>query len=315
MRTSCLLSLVAALVLLAATCAIAQSTGEVRFDNYGLSVSLPVPYERMPMQLPAINGMVEAYKSNGLVYLVIATDEIQPKNATARQALNALTTMMSQVADKVPAMGLHTIAATSAQGKSAVGFGGKVIENQNKTAKTAMDYATQIPPELKQMYGNDIYQAALMVPFTETGRMVAAVAVVGPTSQQMSIDAIAMRMMSSLTIGKPAAPKPKDAADGGVAPAPVAAKVMNELKKGQIELIGTVSAIDKASKSLSMMVSHVTSYGQPSVVLNPARQKKVFVKSIPAGVKEGSSVVVLAADSGVGKPVKAESVKTMEPSK
>lgn len=318
MRTRLLLGLTAVLILLTATCAIARDDGALKFDSYGLSLSIPVPYDRMSMQLPPVNGLVEAYKSNNLVYVVIATDDIQPKNATARQALNLLSTMIGQAAAKMPALGLHAISGNSAQSKAAVGFGGKVDPNQVGTAKTAMDYATQIPPELRQMYGSDIYQAVLMAPFTETGRMIVGVAVVGPGSRQQEIDSAAAQVMSTVTIGASAAAAnaPKESCEAGeVAPAPVAVQPINQIEKGQIELIGTVKSIDKKSKSLGMMVSQVTSYGQLPVILNPARQKKVFVKSIPADVKKGTNVVVLAVDSGVGKPVKAVSIKAMEPNK
>lgn len=318
MRVKSLVAATAILMLIGAIGAAAQDTGVLRYDSYGFSVTIPTPYERVSLPTAQINGMLEGYRSSGLIYVVFATDDIQPKGSTARAALNAMASMMSQMAAKALALGLHTISGTSAQGVVATGFAARVSEaqlkaSQPKTAKrSAMDLSTAIPPEISQVLGNDIYQAILIVPFNETGRMVAGVAVVGPGSRSNELDAVVMRLMNTLSIGKPSVSSTPASGQSGESPAAAPVKSLSALKKGQIELIGTVSALDKPNKSLSMMVSQVTSYGQPSVFLDPARLKKVFVSSIPAGIKEGSRIVVVAADSGVGKPVKAETIKVVD---
>lgn len=320
MRVRMLLSLMVVLVLFGATSATAQNAGVVKFDDYGLSVALPVPFEPMSLQVPPLNGLIRAYRSKDFVYVVVVTDDIQPKTGTARQALGMMVSAMTQIASKVPSMGLHVISGSTAQGVSASGFGGRVSEApQGKNAgKSAMDFTNQIPAELKQLFGNDIYQALLMAPFTEQGRMVAGVAVIGPGKQSMEIDAQAMQLMATVSIGSKSVAAQSAGVEADAAPTgpdPVTVKPINELKRGQIELIGKVSALDKSGKSLSMMVSQVASYGQPAAVLDPARLKKIFVKSVPADVKCGSTIVVVAIDSGVGKPVKALTLESVPDTK
>jgi hypothetical protein len=326
MRIRLTLALMSILMLVGATAAVAQDSDVISYDNYGFSVAIPVPREQVSLPMGQINGMLQSYKSNGLVYVVFATDDIQPKGSTARAALSMMASMMSQAAAKAPALGLHTILGSSAQAVLAVGFAARVSEAQlnaqmkatqgSKSKKSAMDWSAAIPAELRQMFGNDIYQAALMIPLSETGRTVAGVAVVGPGNRSGELDAIVMRLMNTLSIGKNAAvsstPGNGQSGESPASAAPATMKSLSTLKKGQIELIGTVSALDKPNKSLSMMVSQVTSFGQSPVGLNPARLKKVFATSIPGGIKEGSKIVVVAADSGVGKPVHAESVKAID---
>ena len=316
----------AVMMLIGATGAAAQDTGAIYYDNYGFSVAIPTPYEQVSLPLGQINGMLQSYKCNGLIYVVFATDDIQPKGGTARAALNMLAPQMNQAAAKVPALGLHNISGSSAQGVVAVGFGARVSEAQlnaqlqaaqgNKSKKSAMDWSTAIPAEFRQMFGNDIYQAALMLPLTETGRMIAGVAVVGPGSRSGELDAVVMRLMNTLSIGKSAgvSATPGNGQSGvsPTSPVPAPMKSLSTLKKGQIELIGTVSTLDKPGKSLNMMVSQVTSYGQSPVGLSPARLKKVFASSIPDDIKEGSKIVVVGAHTGVGKPVTAETIKVVD---
>ena len=310
MRVKTLVTAMAILVLIGATGATAQDTGVINYDSYGFSVKIPTPYERVSLPLGQINGMLQSYKSDGLIYVVFATDDIQPKTGTARAALKLMVSVMNEAAAKAPALGLHTISGSSAEEVTAVGFAARVSEAQLKASqpttakKSAMDWSTAIPAEIRQMFGTDIYQAVLMLPLSETGRMVAGVAVVGPGNRSGELDAVVMRLMNTLSIGKPTVSSTPG--NGKSAELPSA------LKKGQIELIGTVSALDKPNKSLSMMVSKVTSYGQPSVVLSPERLKKVFASSIPDDINEGSKIIVVAADSGVGKPVTAETIKIVD---
>lgn len=322
MRVRSLIAVLAALLLLAATGATAQNTsGVLKYDTYGFSVTIPTPFERTTIpNTGQINGLLEAYRANGLIYAVFATDDIKPTGTTARAALNMLTSMMSQAAGKVPGMGLHTISSTSAQGVAAVGFGVRLDEaTLKKASKGGMDWAAAIPAELRQLFGSDIYQAVAMVPANEKSRMIFGVGAIGPGSRSGEIDGEVTRVMRTLTMGAKAGTAGSQAKASSEAPtavpAPTGTKAISVLSKGQIELIGTVSSLDQANKSLNMMVSQVTSFGQTPMILNPTRLKRVLAKALPADVKEGSKIVVVAGDSGVGKPVNAASIAVMEAAK
>lgn len=311
MRSGSILFLVMAAALGIAITAHAQDADVATYPNYGFSIALPTPREPISLDLGQINGMVDSYKANNLVYVVFATDDIQPKDATARQALNMMGSITAAAASKMPETGFHSLSGSNAQGSAAAGFGARVAKTMAaRVGKSAMDWATAVPAQLRAMFGDDMYQAVLMVPTTETGRMIVGIGVVGPGGQSAQVDAEAVRVMHTLSIGNKSSAAPTTVT---ITPAATTLKSLSRLKKGQIELIGTVISIDKPGKSLNMMVSQVTSYGQSTVALSPARSKKVFMKAIPADVKDGCKIVVVAADSGVGKPVTAESVRVIEP--
>jgi len=307
------LAFVLAVLVVATLPAVADDSGVLRYPSYGFSVVLPTPREAIGLDLGQINGMIESYKANNLAYVVFATDDIQPKNATARQALGMIAQMGAAISAQAPEMGFHVLNGSNAQAIAATGFGARVSKDMaTKSGKSAMDWTTSVPAQLRAMFGDDIYQAVLIVPKTETGRMIVGVGIVGPGGQSPQIDAEVARVMQTLSIGAQPAVASASNGPGASSATASALKSLSSLKKGQIELIGIVSSLDKPGKSLVMMVSQVTSCGQAPVGLDPARQKKIFAKTIPAGVKEGSRIVVVGADSGVGKPVTADTIKVIQ---
>lgn len=80
------------------------------------------------------------------------------------------------------------------------------------------------------------------------------------------------------------------------------------LKKGDIELAGNVTSVAEDRKSLEMSVTSVRMPGESPVKIDPPREKKVLVASLPADVKTGSKVVIAGKNAGVGKPMTAEFV-------
>ncbi|MEN6356800.1 MAG: hypothetical protein ABFD83_06915 [Armatimonadota bacterium] len=88
---------------------------------------------------------------------------------------------------------------------------------------------------------------------------------------------------------------------------PVAPTVQKprKLKKGEIELAGTVESLSMDSKSLVMQVSQITMPGSKPIKLDPQRSKAVLYKKLPLGIAAGSRIVVIGKNEGIGKPIRA----------
>ena len=94
-----------------------------------------------------------------------------------------------------------------------------------------------------------------------------------------------------------------DATTREIAPAPVTApgysprkpgEAPRSLKKGEIELVGTVESIGDEKGSLVMVVDQITMPKLKPIKLEPARSKTVFVKEIPPGIQVGTRITLSA---------------------
>lgn len=88
-------------------------------------------------------------------------------------------------------------------------------------------------------------------------------------------------------------------------PAAPAAQKPQKLKKGEIELAGTVQSISEDGNSLVMQVSQITLPGSKPTQLNPARSKTVLFDKFPSGIAVGSRIVAIGKNDGIGKPIRA----------
>ncbi|MCL5104577.1 MAG: hypothetical protein M1133_10775 [Armatimonadetes bacterium] len=88
-------------------------------------------------------------------------------------------------------------------------------------------------------------------------------------------------------------------------PAPVPAP-SHSIKRGDIELIGSVQSIAPERTSLTMLVAQIRMPGQTAIPLTPARQKTVYLTKVPASISAGARVIVIGRNTGVGKPITAD---------
>jgi hypothetical protein len=94
-----------------------------------------------------------------------------------------------------------------------------------------------------------------------------------------------------------------------VAPAPVVLpKPRRVLRKGEIELVGSVESIDGTTKSMVMLVDEVVMPGLKPIPLDPARRKTVYFRTLPGEVRVGSRIAIAGRNTGVGKPMTADSI-------
>lgn len=310
MRVLCVVVLFAALVFGVAASAFAQTGMALNYDQYGLGVTLPADSERIPLGDIGGGGMQAAYKSNGLAYIVLASTEFGERGMGARASIEMMVQMLTVIKSKVPDFPVHPLTANTKQGMVAKGFGmsGRVISSKESWSR--------VPDEIRNMFGNEVSLGVLFVPIVDYPALVGAILVVGPTSRAGDIDSQATSLAGTLVVSRPTSPLfggakgPKTAAP----PAPEV-KSLNQLKKGQIELVGVVKTTDAERKCVDMLVTQAVPFTGHGAIISPPRLKRVFVKDIAEGIKEGVIIVVIAGDTGPGKSVTADTLKLMDMSK
>lgn len=320
MRAISRLGLVAVLVGALGTVAFGQGTTTVhKYDWSGFSVSLPSTCQ--PVSLGNISSnaeLQEAYQANGLAYLVLAISSTGSPALTAHAAVNLAVQSIAAAAAKVPGAYIHLISATTAQGASVQGFALTATDSKGGTGK--------LPPEVKTLFGNSLYQAAVLAPVVESPAVIAVLAVVGPPSRQGNVDSQLQQTVGSFTLANPGAagitgthdvwsgPGSKGSKTPAAPPQPDI-KPFNVLKKGQIEFVGVVKSTDTINKSVDMLVGQAVPFGGHGTMISPPRLKRVYVKEIAEGVKEGAVIIVVAKDTGPGKSVTADTITIMDLSK
>lgn len=320
------MALVAVLMLVMVGAAVSQTTAVHHYESFGFSVALPSDCQ--PVSLGSVApgaGLQEAFSSNGLAYIVIATSAGIPQGVTAHTAVNLAVQQINAAMSKVPGASAHLISATTASGEGVQGFGVAVSDS----SRASMG---KIPSEVKRMFGSSVYQAAVFVPVVDSPAVIAVIAVVGPSSREGEVAGKLMEVTRSFTIGKSGAGTGSSTASPGsrdsgltlkrgpksktpIAPPQPDIKPISQLKKGQIELVGVVKSTDAAMKSLDMLVTQAVPFTGHGVMINPPRLKRVYVKEIAEGVKEGAVILVVAGDTGPGKSVTADTLTLMDMSK
>lgn len=316
---------VAVLVLMVGAAAVAQTatTTVHKYDSFGFSVSLPSTCQ--PVSLGNLGSgaeLYEAFSGNGLAYIILAIRNL-PNNMSARTFMNMFSQALSTAMAKNPAVSFHALSATTGQGIPAQGFGMTVTETGKGVGK--------IPPEVKSMFGSSVYQAAVLVPIVDTPAVLGAIAVVGPADKQGEIMSQVIAVAQTFSLGKPSDAGATISSSSGsrdimtgthskgsktpVAPPQPDIKPFSELKKGQIELVGVVKSTDSAGKCVDMLVGQAVAFGGHGAILDPPKLKRVYVKEIAEGVKEGVVIIVVAKDTGPGKSVTAGTLTVMDMSK
>lgn len=292
------------------------------YDSWGFSLSLPSTCQ--PVSLGNIGGgagLQEAYSSNGLAYVVVGLNMDIPKNMNVRTAVSMGIQQVSATSHKNPGVNLNLVSATTADGEPVQGFGMTVTESTTSSMG-------KIPPEVKALFGSVVYQAAVIIPVKDSPATIGVIAVVGPSARQGEIISQMMQVAGTFTRGKSAVAGSFSSGSSEVikgsggpkgskttAPPQPQVKSINSLKKGQIELVGVVKSTDPVAKSLDMLVTQAVSFSGNGVIISPPRLKRIFVKQIAEGVKEGAIIIVVGGDTGPGKSVTADTLTVMDPSR
>lgn len=312
MRVLSGICVVAVFVLMAGAGALAQGAGTAavhRYDAYGFTVSIPAGAERIPMRDLGGGGMQEAYDSGGLGYVIIATSDVGARGMSARAALAMQMQVMDMIGPKVPELHYHSLTATTSQGVQAKGYA---------ITGSAGKAGGRVPTEIASRYGSDLAVGLIAVPIVDNPALIGAVVVIGPVGRASEVDSQLIQVAGTILIGKPTLARYGVGANGKNktdVPLQPDIKPMSELKKGQIELVGVVKSTDAVGKCVDMLVGQAVPFGGHGAIIDPPRLKRVYVKEIAEGVKEGVVIIVVAKDTGPGKSVTADTLTVMDMSK
>lgn len=314
---------VAILVLVVVASALAQTPATTvhKYDSYGFSVSLPSDCQPVSLGNLASAEMQEAYKSNGLAYVVLATSGQIPRGMSAHSAVNLAVQQISSQSAKMPGANVRLISASTGQGVSAQGFGMTVGDG-------GKGRSAGLPQEVVSQFGQSIYQAVVLIPVVDSPAVIGVVAVVGPSGRQGDIDSQLLQTVQTFTLARLGSAGSsggardvftqrgtKGSKNAPAAPPQPDIKPFNTLVKGQIELVGVVKSTDASLKCVDMLVGQAVPFGGHGTMLSPPRLKRVYVKELAEDVKEGAVIVVVAGDTGPGKSVTADKLTVMDMSK
>jgi len=291
-------TLLIGLLLLSASCATATQlpkTRPVEYSQWGFTVEVPYASVRESVSAQGPTELWDLFRYGDLVYSV---QVIKPPPET----LSA--TAVEQA-----------IQARSAEAKALGGARRWEIESRGGdlfkglSGPLPRDETSPDSPVLRKAIGNrEAHRCFGMTPLGGEFSPIACLGVTGPKNRSSEIDDLARFFAFRFTRAASDAAEPAKPPPPPPSPAARPAKPL-KLKKGDIELLGRVEFVDAGRKSLSMMVDMIRLPHTGYIELRPARRKIVFyAKPLPAAVKPDSTISVIGFNTGVGKPIKADSI-------
>lgn len=160
-----------------------------------------------------------------------------------------------------------------------------------------------VAPQVDELRGETVLSQSLsMAPLSDESSPILTLAVAGPTARKDDVEKRAKELAFSFwRIQEPPRGPQRDTGTGDAKPS-----APRPLKKGDIELSGTVASIAADRKSLVMTVNAVRMPGGKPIELNPPRSKRVFLRSFPDELTAGKPILVIGRNDGVGMPILAD---------
>lgn len=269
-------------------CAVAETISK---SEYGFSVDVPCTGEKTTMSGSNME-FVDIFICNGMAYQVGVAKAQGRSTASGEidEVMSFLYKMGSYMGD---------MSKRFYQSRQGVPFKGISVTGRYMKSGTSLDASVGEGKAHLAMYA---------APLNDRTGMILLVGVIGPSGRLSEIDSAASSMAGSVFMQNLPAPGSKSSS-GTSAAGPIApSKPFNDLKKGEIELVGVVDSLEKNAKKFNMLAVQAAAFGVAPAFLNPARLKMVMFDSLPDGIKEGSAIVVVGPNSGSGKPIKASSI-------
>lgn len=276
------------------------SDSEITFEKWAFKLSLPTNAQRQPAQPAAREGLREVYVADGLAYVVkiISTPPNSLTSTAIEQAIQADMKSGAQFGE-VRRWELYTRGGELFKGLSRI----SPVEG---SALGAVEYAAEL-------FGGDrVFQSVSMAPLGDESSPILSLGVVGPADKESDIENQAKFI--AFSVGKVEKPRPAVAGKPAAPPSdrrpPTATP--RALKKGDIELFGTVASVADDRNSLVLTVTRIRMPGGEPVKLDPPRSKRVLVKKLAENVRTGTSILVIGRNDGVGMPILADTLEVQE---
>lgn len=270
-----------------------------RYEKWGFALQLPAGASKQELPSPPESGACDVYSIGGGLACVIQITTT-PDDALASTVIEQAIQSETKPHPTKPGP-TKRWEQTSKQGELFKGFAGQVQLKTDDAVQAAVS---------KIIGGERGTESTSLAPLGDESAPVLRVAVFGPANRESDIATAAkgIAALVSRSQTKPPVPllRPTPAPRPRPRPAP---KPWPMLKKGEIELSGTVETISNDRKTVILTVDTVKMPGQEPIALSPARSKKVLLRSKLEWLAEGLYVHLIGKDTGVGKPIPADAME------
>lgn len=267
-----------------ASAASGVESASVRYDKWGFGVKIPTPFARYSDSDQPAGGLSEIFVSGSLAYLVKVIPVV-PDVRTSTAIELALQAEMKSAGKKDNARRWETLSNSGGREP----FKGVIRIVRVKKADVSKS------PYLRDVTRNDkCMRCVCMAPVSDDFSSIICIGVIGPENRAKDIQKAATALALGLTrFGSRSETVTAQRAD---------------LDKGCIELFGVLKSINADGKTLIMTVDRIRMPGMDPQPLDPSRTKTIYVNSLPKTIQEGLRVSVIGINTGVGKPMNADSV-------
>ncbi len=267
---------------------------EIVYEKYDIKLSLPKDAVKLQARPAKDEVFREVYLADGLAYFARITET--PPNYLASTAIEqAIQTNVKSLADTA---GVKRWELYARSGDLFKGYSASV-----KPQECVLGAISQISELAEE---GRVFQSVSMGPLGDESSPILTIGVIGApgrageTENQAKFVAFSVAKPDKLTpaVEQPSAQPPSKK------PAPTRAP--HTLKKGDIELTGSIATVAADKKSLVMTVTVIRMPGEQPIALDPSRTKRVFVNHLPEAVREGVPILVIGRNDGVGMPILAD---------
>ena len=265
----------------------------VRYEEMGFSVQVPAGSVKHPIGPPE-EGTLDLYASGNLACSVSVRPT--PDNQLAS------TVIEKAIQEEIKRAGGLGAARrweqTSKQGDLFKGY----------VAPAKLDAGDTYHQEIGKIIGGmSGVQCSSMAPLGDDTAPILWIHVIGPTSQEKNVIAIAKAMAALVKRDK--APPKVDVSPPGIEPAP---KPWPALKSGEIEIEGVVESVSNDWRQVSLTVDFVKLPGQDRIALSPPRSKQVSLRTKLDWITAGRRMILIGKNTGVGKPMTADVIEAVK---
>lgn len=276
------------------------SDSEITFEEWGFKLSLPKNALKQPAQPAEKEELRQVYTADGFAYVVkiVRTPPNFLTSTAIEQAIQA--DMKSGIEfGEVRRWELHT-------------RGGELFKGLSRISPIA-DSALGAVQFAEGLFGGErVFQSVSMAPLGDESSPILSLGVVGPIDKESDIENQAKFV--AFSVGRIEKPQPvveqKPAAPPSDRRPP--ARTPQALKKGDIELFGSVASIAADRKSLVLTVTRIRMPGGEPLKLDPPRSKRVFVTKLAENVDTGTPILVIGRNDGVGMPILADTLEVQK---